>query len=284
MATENLNLETIQLTDDIKTSVLDKMNSNFAKIDTAFNELKSSLLTKTKKSTLTAALNYFNSLVDANDATATADKIFNGYTAYKGTTKITGTALATTTNGAASQLLTGKTLYNNDGTLITGTMADKSGIQQSASATTSGDNYVLQIPVNGYYTTGSWLTRAKTSVISDLGIKVMPTINVTLSGTNKSYIATYGAGIDNSGMLVIWAFANSSSYEHVSFTVYSLGAGTAKHGWDITSFDTGDPTGVPYACTVTGLSNYSTINVTLNASGINSSYDYVTLSVTLTAS
>ena len=284
MATENLNLETIQATDDIKTSMLDKMNSNFTKIDTAFNELKSSLLTKTKKTTLTAALDYFDSLVDANDATVTADKMFNGYTAYKGTAKITGTALATASTGSAAQLLNGQKLYNSSGTLITGTMTNKGGSSTAASGSISGDNYRLQIPTTGYYTTGSYLTRAKATVLTDLGVKPIPTINVTLSGDYTSYISGYGAGINSSGVLVIWAMSNSTAYEHIYFVNTSIGAGTIGDGWNISSYDTGDPSAVPHACTVTGLGSYSTINVTLNAYTINSSSDYVQINVTLTAS
>lgn len=284
MATKNLGLENISVDDKIRESMLVKMNGNMEKIDYAYGQLKEHLLEKTKKATLAEAIDYIDMLVNAQDGTITADKVFNGYVGYKGLQRIVGTALATTTTGAASQLLTGKTLYNNAGTLITGTMADKSGIQQSASATTNGDNYVLKIPVNGYYTTGSWLTRAKTSVISDLGIKVMPTINVTLSGTNSSYVSGYGAGIDQNGVLVIWAMCSGTANEHISFTNTSIGAGTIGNGWNITAFDTSDPASVPHACTITGLGSYSTINITLNANTRDTSYDYIGLAVTLTAS
>lgn len=284
MATENLNLETIELSDDIKTSMLDKMNSNFTKIGTAFNELKNSLLTKTKKTTLTAALDYFDSLVDANDATVTADKLFNGYTAYKGTTKITGTALATASTGSAAQLLNGQKLYNSSGTLITGTMANKSGTSTNANGSISEDFYRLQIPATGYYTTSSYVQRSKNNVLNDLGVKTMPTINVTLSGSSSSYVSGYGAGINNSGVLVIWAMSNSTAYEHIYFSNSSIGAGTIGNGWNITSWATGDPASAPHACTVTGLGSYSTINVTLDAYTTNTSYDYIQINVTLTAS
>lgn len=287
MATKNLGLEPIELSDDIKTSMLIKMNENFEKIDEAYETLKTHLLAKTGKTTLSAAIDYVDQLVNANDATATTDKIFKGYTAYKGLTKLTGTALSTTTTVAAGEILTGKTCYNNAGTLITGTMVSKAGVQQAASSTISGNNYVLKIPVAGYYTTGSWLTRAKTSVISDLGIKVTPTINVTLTGGSTAltgYISGYGAAIDNNGVLVIWAMSNSTAYEHIYFVNSSIGAGTIGNGWNITSWATGDPASVPYACTVTGLGSYSTINVGLYARNNNTSYDYVQIDVTLTAS
>ena len=284
MATENLKLEEIALSDNIKTSMLEKMNNNFEKIDEAYNYLVEHLLEKTGKTTLSEAIAYVDKLVNAQDGTITANKVFNGYVGYNKLQRIVGTALATASTGSASQLLNGKTLYNNAGTLITGTMADKSGVQQSASATTSGDNYVLKIPVDGYYTTGSWLTRPKTAVISDLGIKTMPNINVTLSGTNSSYISGYGAGINQDGVLVIWAMCSGTANEHVSFSNSSIGAGTIGDGWNITAYDTGDPVNVPHACTITGLGSYSTINITLNASTRDTTYDYIGLAVTLTAS
>lgn len=114
---------------------------------------------------------------------------------------------------------------------------------------------------------------------------VIPTINVTLSGSYTSYISGYGAGVNKDGVLVIWAMSNSTAYEHVSFTLSSMSTGLAiDDGWDITSYDTGDPASVPHACTVTGLSGKSTINITLSADGVSSSYDYVKLTVTITAS
>lgn len=287
MATENLDLELIQLSDNIQTSMLEKMNDNFEKIDAAYETLKNNLLNKTGKTTLSEAISYVNSLVNANDATATADKIFNGYTAYKGTTKITGTALATTTNGSAATLLDGRTLYNYNGSLITGSMANKSGTSTNANGSISGDFYRLQIPATGYYTTSSYVQRSKNNVLNDLGVKAMPTINLTLTGVNTTvsgYITGHGAGIDNNGKLVIWAMSSQGAYEHINFVNTSIGAGTIGNGWNITSFDTSSPTSFPQACTLTGLGSYSTINITLNASATNTTNDYITVKVTLTAS
>jgi hypothetical protein len=284
MATPNLDLEKIELTDNMQTSLLQKMNGNFKKIDSAYEILKNTLLDKTGKNTLTEAIEYVGQLVNAQDGTITPDKVFNGYVGYSQQDKIVGTALAEETVGEASQLLTGAKLYANNGELINGTMIDKSNTISEAIGSLDGDNYVLAIPQSGYYDENSLLKTSKEKVISTLGVKVIPNITLVLTGNNTTYINGYGAGIDKNGKLVIWAMSNSSAYEHISFNAVSFGSGNTGSGWGITSFDTGDPTGVPYACIIENVGNYNNINITLNASSVNSSYDYVTIGVTTTVS
>lgn len=209
MATPNLNLETIEPTDNMKTSLLEKMNNNFKKIDTAYNQLSGMLLSKTGKNNLVEAIQYVDQLVNAQDATATSDKIIEGYTAYVGTEKITGT-----------------------------------------------------LPV----------------------ADPIPTINVTLTGGYSSYISGYGAGIDQNGTLVIWAMSNTTSYEHITFSAKSLGAGTAEIGWGITGFDTSDPASLPHACTIAGTGGYKNIDITLDAYTNASGNDYILIYVTTVVS
>lgn len=282
MATTNLGLEQILRDDVLATTVLEKINSNMLKVDAAYGQLIDTLFQKTGKNTLKDAIDYIDMLVNAQDATITADKIFKGYTGYKGLTKITGTALSTSISASTSEVISGNTFYDNTGTLLTGTMTNKAGTSTAASASISGDNYRLQIPTTGYYSTGSYLTRAKSSVISDLGVKQMPTINVTCDASS-SYITSYGAGINNSGVLVIWALTASTSYEHVYFYPSSISIGSKGVGWSETDWDTGDPVAC-YACTVTGLSSYKTINVTLDYNTYSTSYDYVRLDVSVSGS
>lgn len=267
MSTTNLGLDMIQTTDSIQNAFLTKMNSNMQKLDNAYGLLKAKLLQKTGKNNLNDAINYIDQLVNAQDATITADKVFNGYTGYKGTTKIIGTALPIETTATATTIQNGYKAYNNNGELITGT-----GYATSTTATASD----IKTGKTAYNNTGTLITGTYSP-------QLIPTINVTLTGTNSSYISGYGAGINKDGILVIWAMSSSSAYEHIYFVDTSIGAGTIGNGWNISSYDTGDPANVPHACTITGLSGKSTINITLNAYNTNTSNDYIQVRVTLTA-
>ncbi len=113
-------------------------------------------------------------------------------------------------------------------------------------------------------------------------------INVVLdssaNATYAGYISGCGAGIDHNGTLVIWAMSNTTAYEHINFVNTSIEIGTISEGWNKTSHDTSDLINIPHACTITGLSEYDTINVTLKPTAVNSSYDYVTIQVTVTGS
>ena len=283
MATENLDLEKIELVDNMQTSLLKKMNGNFEKIDTAYKQLKDLLIAKTGKDNLSEAIDYVDELVNAQDGTITADKVFSGYVGYKGKERIVGTALATRSTGSASHLLTGTKLYDSSGNLIEGALLNKSGGNiLSSGASISGDSYLLHIPTNAYYSTTSKIARKKADVLSDLGVKEIPTINVTCD-MDTNTISSYGAGINKSGVLVIWAMTANTNYEHIYFYPQSIGIGTKGIGWDITAWDTSDPIAC-YACTVTGVGNYSTINVNLVYDTANSSYDYLKVNVTITGS
>lgn len=266
MATPNLNLQEIVLSDKLRTDFINKINNNMTILDQKYEELKDLFLEKTGQTTLQSAVAYIDKLVDANDATATPDKIFNGYVAYNGLDRMVGTGLSTPTSVQPHLLKNGVTAYDNNGNLITG---NAFGIATSATASDI---------INGktaYNDAGTLLTGTA---------YVMPTINVTLTGSSSSYISGYGAGIDQNGSLTIWAKSNSSSYENICFDSSSLTLGEAVTGFDITSFSTSNITGIPLACVVNGLSSYNTINITLDATGANATNDFVRLVVTITAS
>ena len=132
MSTTNLGLDTIETTDSIQNAFLTKMNSNMQKLDNAYGLLKAHLIQKTGKNNLEEAIEYIDMLVNAQDGTITADKVFNGYVGYKGLQRIVGTALATASTGSAPHLLSGKKLYDSSGNLITGTMPNKHETTQDA--------------------------------------------------------------------------------------------------------------------------------------------------------
>jgi hypothetical protein len=257
------------------------MNGNFTKIDTAYGQLKDLLLAKTGKDNLKDAIEYVEQLVNAHDATITADKVLNGYVGYSGLERIEGTALAKEITAEATNLLNGKTMYDHNGELITGSMPNFGTTGRYVSGEVSGSAYRLYIDAAGYYDNGAYLVRDKNDVLNDIGVKTVPTINVTCD-SSSTYVSSYGAGINGSGTLVIWVMTGSTSYEHVYFYPASI-VGTKGFGWDISAWDTNDPVGC-YACTVNGLGSYSTINVDLKYNSVNNSYDYVQLNVTITAS
>lgn len=208
MATPNLNLQEIELTDNLRTDFVNKINNNMSILDERYGQLAEGLLERTNQTNIEDALNSLDGLYDVSNATATAEDIVKGKTAY----------------------------------------------------------------INGGLTTGTLLKRQ--------------TINVELTGSNAThvgYVSGYGAGTDQNGNLVIWAMSSNTNYEHINFVDTSIGAGTVGVGWNITTaYDTADPANVPHACTITGLSEYDIINITLNVNGIDATDDYITIEVSLT--
>lgn len=267
MSTENLHLELIEGTDTLRTEFINKINGNLDKIDAKYGVLKDGLLEKTGKDNLVEAVDYVSSLENTEDATVIASDVKSGKIAYGSSGRITGTGFATSTTANASNIMSGKTAYKQDGTLLTGT--------GFATQTTATSNDIIASKT-AYTNEGTLITGVASRE---------KTLNVELTGSNatyKGYISGYGAGINQDGTLVIWAMSNSTSYEHVSYTAGDL-VGTAGSGFGITSYDTSDPVSVPHACTVTGLTNYDVINVELNVTGVNGTYDYVAITINITA-
>lgn len=268
MNTRNLDLEEITLNDTIHDTMLKKINNNIQKIDVKYGELKNTLLKQTGKETIEEAIAYVQALADKMDF------------------------LNTSGNAVSSQILSGKTAVVK-GKVITGTIPS----QASQTITPSTSAKVIEA---GKYLSGMQIIAGDSNLISSNilsgksifgvagNVKKRQVINVTLdsssSTTYAGYISGYGAGIDQNGTLVIWAMSNTTTYEHINFVDTSIGIGTIGNGWNITSHDTSDSANTPHACTITGLSSYNTINVTLKPTAVNSSYDYVTIQVTVTGS
>ena len=268
MNTANLNLEKINLDDTINGTMLEKTNNNMQKIDDKYGELKDALLKQTGKNTLTEAITYIQTLAD-NIA-----------------------FLNSSGNASSSQILAGKEAVVK-GTVITGTIPSRGA--QTIIPGTSNKTISSCYYLSGTQTIQGDANLIASNIISGKSIfgvagnaKKQTIINVTLDSSANStyagYISGYGAGIDHNGTLVIWAMSSTTSYEHINFVNTSIGIGTIGNGWNITSHDTADSVNTPHACTITGLSAYDTINVILKPTAVNSSYDYVTIQVTVTGS
>lgn len=147
--TTNLNLEELTVNDNLKTTFVNKLNSNQNKIDTVYGTLRDNLLDNTGKDNLTEAIEYvvgmagqvqeltediteLNSIGNAN-----ASEIFNGKTALVRGETVTGTALSEITTATTSDILNGKTAYSNDGTLLTGVLVTPSIEERTMSSSHS---------------------------------------------------------------------------------------------------------------------------------------------------
>lgn len=141
--TTNLDLEPVDGSEVIATTFIAKINSNNEKIDTAYGNLKANLMDLTGEDNLTDAINEystaFHNAVDRYTSVgdATASDIKSGKKALVQGVEVTGTAFGTTTTATAEDIKTGKTVYDNLGNLITGTLIPKNC--EVATATIQGN-------------------------------------------------------------------------------------------------------------------------------------------------
>lgn len=131
--TPNLDLEEISLDDNVKTTFINKLNSNQEKIDTNYGYLVDNLLENTRKDTLVEAIEEVNNLagtisnleeeVDSLNSigNAEASDIKSGKKALVQGVEVTGTLLSQPITATVSDIKSGKTAYKEDGTIITGT-------------------------------------------------------------------------------------------------------------------------------------------------------------------
>jgi len=255
MSTPNLGLEEIIITDNIQSSLLEKMNKNLEIIDKKYGELIDLLIEKTGTTSLVDAVSYVDKLPDTVDATATELNILSGYTAYVNRAKVIGK------------------------------MLNKSNTSSTAQGVADEAEYKLKIPANGYYNTGSFLARSRELVLDDLGIYSVNSFSITGTYATSTYYTAAGSGyavLPNGNVIIFIQGGTSTSYEHIYFNLTSNTANVTKvAGWDISSWDTGDPTKVIYACIIGGITGK--IDISINLSTVNSSYDYVRADVTITS-
>ena len=82
MATPNLNLQEIELTDNLRTDFVNKINNNMSILDERYGQLAEGLLERTNQTNIEDALNSLEGLYNVSNATATSGDIAIGKTAY----------------------------------------------------------------------------------------------------------------------------------------------------------------------------------------------------------
>ena len=110
-------------------------------------------------------------------------------------------------------------------------------------------------------------------------------ISSTTTGTNSNtqYIDSYGTGFDSEGRLIIWVKSNDNNYENICFLLSDSSNGTKYTGYDVayTSFKT-SAFGPVFACITDDLSEYSSLDITLDVTTRHSSYDVLQITVIIT--
>jgi len=118
--------------------------------------------------------------------TATAGKIFNGYTAYNGNGElVTGTAMAISVTARAPDILSSKTAYNQNGEVITGTLIQSNPVATIATTFPSGSSCSCS---NGVITLSGGTSGSYTFNIPSAGVW-------TVSCTNGSETASKSISI-----------------------------------------------------------------------------------------
>ena len=120
-------------------------------------------------------------------------------------------------DATATQILKGKKAYV-DGKLVTGTMVNKSGTTTAATTVTeSGDNALITIPTNGYYSTSSKISvpmseLTKTKILYAMTFEQVYNNKYVADGTITGNVTTYTISEDHYYYLVFDYIYSSLKY------------------------------------------------------------------------
>ena len=236
--TPNLDLEEISLDDNVKTTFINKLNNNQNKIDTKYGYLVDNLLENTKKDTLVEAIEEVNNLVVTisnleeevdslnntidslnNIGDAEASEIKSGKKALVQGVEVTGTLLSQSITATASDIKTGKTAYDQNGSIITGTLIPK-------------NCEVAAVVINGSLTTSVTFNFSKDITNARIFYIAKPStsgMGVAYS-TSSFYLDSYDS---NDGNKWYCSYSNGRSYYSYKYIITSYYSMT-KNGNSVT--------------------------------------------------
>lgn len=215
----------------------------------------------------------------------------------------------TAANAGTGDVLSGKTFYSGNSTVKTGTMTNKSGTTQSATASldTTNSRVQMTIPAAGYYTTGSKLYTAYSTLASLIGLTpdkiiggttILGITGTAISSNSIRYSTkdkwtangTTTVGTLTSGAGVRITCKTNSEYSHATLTVpidvtnlYMVAVkigkvyGNVGAGYhSVVSLNTSIPTGKLYTTNANTVTITGTGTFMINVSALTGNY-YLTV-------